>query len=135
MKLEVFTLCDAATECSGKLNVLGSFDHIWAREAPVTYSMCAVAAKIRFERVEEGAHRLRINFADEDGKLVVPNIETQVEVRIPPGENTAVANVILNLHQIKLPSYGEYALDLAIDGRQEGSIPLYVRERKEAVPI
>ena len=37
MRLEIFTLCDAATDSVGKLNILGSFDTLWAREAPVSH--------------------------------------------------------------------------------------------------
>src|SRR3954471_3148287 len=36
MQLEVFTLCDAATEHAGKLNIIGTFDSLRAFEAPVS---------------------------------------------------------------------------------------------------
>jgi hypothetical protein len=134
MKLEIFTLCDAATEVAGKLNILGSFDHIWTKETPVNYPLCAVAAKVRFWKVEEGNHRIRLNFADEDGKLVMPSIDASVAVRTGVDEPSATANLILHIQQLKLQNYGEYTMDLAIDGRQEGSVPLYVRELKDKTP-
>ncbi len=55
MKIEIFTLCDAATtDAAGKLNILGSFDRLNAVQAPITHPQCALAIKLRFERVEEG---------------------------------------------------------------------------------
>jgi hypothetical protein len=33
----------------------------------------------------------------------------------------------LQIQQLKLPNYGEYSIDLGIDGRHEASIPLFVR--------
>jgi hypothetical protein len=37
-------------------------------------------------------------------------------------------NMILNLQGLKFPGFGEYSIDLAIDGRHEASLPLYVRK-------
>lgn len=133
MKIEIFTLCDAATDSGGKLNILGSFDSIMAKETPVIHPMCAIALKIRMARIEEGVHRIRITFADADGKLVLPAIDGELGVHARPDDDTMTANMVLNMHQVKLESFGEYTIDLAIDGRQEGSIPLYVRRIKERV--
>jgi hypothetical protein len=133
MKLEIFALCDAATEGGGKLNILGSFDHIWASSEPITYPLCAVALKVRFSRIEEGNHRLKLTFADADGKLVMPSVDASVAIRFSSDEATVTGNIILNIQQIKLEKFGEYTLDVAIDGRQEGSIPLYVRQRTDHV--
>ena len=73
MEVEIFTLCDAATvDAAGKLNILGSFDRLNARETPVTHPQCALAIKLRFQRVEEGQKRIRITFLDPDGAAVMP---------------------------------------------------------------
>jgi hypothetical protein len=128
MKTEIFTLCDAATEQQGKLNLLGSFDHLHAREEPISHPGCALALKLRFTRIEEGNHKIKITFGDEDGNLVMPTLEAPVIVRVAPGENTVIAHLILNIQQLKLPKFGEYSIDLAVDGRAESALPLYVRK-------
>lgn len=128
MKVEVLTLCDAATDSHGKLNVLGSFDTILAPQAPVTHPAGSIAVRVRFDRIEEGPHAIRLSFADEDGKYVLPPMDGSVTVRFRPEDTTTVANLILNMQQVKLERFGEYSIDLSIDGRQEGSIPLYVRQ-------
>ena len=128
MKTEIFTLCDAATEQQGKLNLLGSFDHLHSRQEPVAHPGCALAIKLRFTKIEDGNHKIKITFGDDDGNLVMPTIETQISVLVAQNDSTATANLILNIQQLKLPRFGEYSIDLAIDGRHEGSIPLYVRQ-------
>jgi hypothetical protein len=127
MKVEIFTLCDAATtDAGGKLNILGSFDRLMAREAPIVHPQCALAIKLRFERIEEGAKRLRVAFVDSDGTPVMPSIDATTHVRFTAEDPTATASLVLNIQQLKLPRFGEYSIDLAVDERHEASIPLFV---------
>jgi hypothetical protein len=128
MKIEIFTLCDAATEDRGKLNLLGSFDHLMARQAPVVHPACALAVKMRFTKIEEGSHRIRVTFVDEDGKQILNALEVTVSVLVAPGESTSTSHIVLNIQQLNLPNFGEYSIDLAVDGREEGSLPLYVSQ-------
>ena len=131
MKTEIFTLCDAATDSQGKLNILGSFDTIFSKQVPATHPACSIAIKVRFEKIEEGNHKVKLTFADADGKLVMPGMDASVTVRFKPEDSTTTVNLVLNIQQIKLERFGEYTIDLAIDGRQEGSIPLHLREVQE----
>ncbi len=135
MKVEIFTLCDAATaDAGGKLNILGSFDRINANAIPVTHPLCALAIKMRFERLEEGPKRVRISFMDSDGQAVMPTLDANTQVMFPPDEHSVTACLVLQLQQLKLPNFGEYSIDLGIDGRHEASIPLFVRPPVGAPP-
>jgi hypothetical protein len=128
MKVEIFTLCDAATlDAAGKLNILGSFDRLNAREVPVVHPHCALAIKLRFERVEEDQKRLRIAFVDQDGAAIMQNLDVTTEVRFQGDDPSATVSVALNIQQLRLPRFDEYSIDLAVDGRQEASIPLFVK--------
>jgi hypothetical protein len=127
MKVEIFTLSDAATTyAAGKLNILGSFDRLNATQTPVMHPQCALAIKLRFERVEEGTKSIRIQFVDVDGKSVMPTLNTTSQVQFGPNDSTATASLVLVIQQLKLPKFGEYSIDLAVDGHHEGSIPLVV---------
>ncbi|MBK8575253.1 MAG: hypothetical protein IPN90_06080 [Elusimicrobia bacterium] len=128
MKIEVFALCDAATEGGGKLNLLGAFDVMSASSLPLIHPSCAVAIRIRFKRIESGAHRVKLDMVDEDGRHVVPAFETTVDIRPEEGVESAVANLLLNFQQLRFEKFGRYSIDLAIDGRQEGSLPVYIRQ-------
>jgi hypothetical protein len=126
MQLEIFTLCDAATEHAGKLNIIGTFDALRAIEAPIAHPQCAIAGRLRFEQIEEGNHRVSLTFADEDGNIVMPKFDSTLTVHFAPGLRTFTSHFVMVIQQIRLPKFGEYTIDLAVDGRQLGSIPLYV---------
>ena|ERR1700719_2649671 len=127
MRVEIFTLCDAATvDAGGKLNVLGSFDRLNAREAPVIHPQCALAIKLRFERVEEGQKRIRIAFVDSDGASVMPTLDATTNVQFHGTDPSSTTSLALGILQLKLPRFGEYSIDLAVDDRHEASIPLFV---------
>lgn len=127
MDVEAFLLCDAATDQQGKLNVLGAFDTVFAKKVPVVHPACAVAARIRFSKVEQGEHAVRICVIDQDGKEVVPKLDGKVSVRVGDEAGSAAINLVLNFQRLKLPDYGEYSIDLAIDGQQKASLPFFVR--------
>jgi hypothetical protein len=128
MNIEAFLLCDAATEQQGKLNVLGAFDNIYAKKVPTVHPACAIAARIRFDKIEEGNHSVRIQIIDQDGSNVCPKLEGNISVRTRPGHDSTVANLILNIQRLEFKQYGQYRVDLAIDNKIEGSLPFHVRE-------
>jgi len=127
MNIELFALCDAATESGGKLNMLGAFDSIVSPDMPHAHPSCAVALRIRFKRIESGSHRIQVDVVNADGRRVVPPFQTSVDVGPVEDQETVVANLILNFQQLRFDGYGRYSIDLAVDGRQEGSLPLYLR--------
>ena len=126
MKIEVFALCDAAVDYGGKLSLLGAFDGIFARETPVVHPQCAIALRLRVSRTEEGKHMLTLKFIDADGHSVMPNVNANFEVRIPPERESVAVNLVLNIHQLKFEHFDDYAVDLTIDGRPEATLPLVV---------
>ena len=134
MEVEVFVLCDAATDNMGKLNILGTFDTIGAREIPVIHPQCAVATRIRYDRIERGEHRLKLTVADADGQLIVRPLETVMRVAFPDHQPSHPYNMILNLQRMKFEKFGEFTIDLAVDGRQESSLPLFVTEQQGGNP-
>jgi len=127
MNIEAFLLCDCATNEHGKLNVLGAFDTICSSQMPATHPACTIAARIRFSKIEEGEHKIRINVIDEDGNSVGPELENSLSIRFSQNQDSSISNFILNIQGLKLEKFGEYRVDLALDGRQEASVPLFVK--------
>lgn len=130
MQIEIFALCDAATADFGKLNMLGVFDAIWGSQFPVVHPQCYIAIRVRFEKIEAGQHLVAINFIDMDGRSIIPQQQGVLTVNFPEGERTISANLIFGIQGLKLDRVGEYSIDLAIDGQQKSSLPLFVKERK-----
>jgi hypothetical protein len=135
MTIQLAVLCDAATDYSGKLNLLGTFDTIYAQQFPAAHPQCSVALRIAFTKMEEGKHELKMNFVDEDGQSIMPGVDIPVEVALPDDTTFVSRNIVLNIQQLKFETPGLYAIEIAIDGRHEASIPLSVKQiaRKEIV--
>lgn len=134
MNIEIFSLCDAATGDFGKLSMLGAFDSLWVHEFPAAHPHCAIALRLRFSAVEAGQHKCRVTIMDESGKHIVKPLEGQVSVNAPKDRSTIAINLILNLQGVTLPHEGEYSIDLAMDGRQEATLPLFVRHQEKPSP-
>ncbi len=127
MDIQIAVLCDAATDNNGKLNLLGTFDTIFTSQLPAIHPQCSIALRMTFNKVEEGHHKAKLNFVDEDGKSVMPPIEMPVDVQVPEETIFLSRNFIVNIQKLKFEKEGLYSIDIAVDGRQEGSIPLLVR--------
>lgn len=126
MDVEVFALCDAATDAGGKLNILGAFDRINARQFPLVHPHCAIALRVRFDRIEEGNHRVKISLIDADGNSVIPGIDGNIGIKFPGDVQSVCANMVLNMNSLKFERAGQYSIELALDGRHEKSLPVNV---------
>ena len=134
MTIQVAVLCDAATDYNSKLNLLGTFDTILAAQLPAQHPQCSVALRIAFDRAEEGAHRLSMNFVDEDGQPIMPAMNVPVEIVFPSDATFMSRNFVVNIQQLKFDKAGLYSIDLSMDGRPLSSIPLAVKMMEEKNP-
>jgi hypothetical protein len=125
VQLEILTFCDAAAEYGGRLNILGAADTIIAPDLPVKYPHCALVARMRAARIEEGDHTVRLMIIDADGGAIL-NVDGKLSIRFAGGMGGAV-NLIINAQNLEFKQAGEYAIELAVDGIQLGSSPLYIR--------
>jgi hypothetical protein len=132
MNVQIAVLCDAATDYAGKMNLLGTFDTIVARQLPAVHPQCTVALRIAFDRTEEGKHKVTMNFVDADGRSVMPSIDMPVEVEVPAESIFLSRNFIINIQQMKFDRPGHFAIGVVVDGRLETSIPLHVRLAEDA---
>jgi hypothetical protein len=133
MNVEAFLLCDCATDQQGKLNILGAFDIVYARKMPAVHPACTIAARLRYSRVEEGNHKIKINLIDADGNPAGPVLEREISLKVNENDNSGVRNIILNIQGLRLENFGDYRIDFAIDNRLEANLPLKVREVPEKV--
>jgi hypothetical protein len=127
MNIQVAVLCDAATDDNGKLNLLGAFDTIYAHQLPAIHPQCAIALRVTFTGVDEGIHKLRLNFVDADGQSIMPGIDVPVEVLLPGDQHFGTRNFIVNIQQLKFDTPGIFAIDVSLDGNVQSSIPLTIK--------
>jgi hypothetical protein len=127
MDIQIAVLCDAAMDSAGKLSLLGAFDTISAARMPAIHPQCAIALRLVFQKIEEGAHKLKLNFVNEDGRPVMPSIDMPVQVDLPEDATFASRNFIVNIQRLEFAAPGLYSADIALDGRHTASIPLLVK--------
>lgn len=125
MQLEILTFCDAAAEYGGRLNILGSTDTILVPDTPFRYPHCTLAMRLRASRIEQGEHAVRVMIIDADGTPIV-NVDGKLNVRFA-GAIGGALNLIINAQNLEFKEVGEYSIEVAVDGIQIGSTPLFVR--------
>jgi len=124
MKLELALIADAATvDGAGKLNILGVFDHIAAKEFPARHERMSLVLRFAAEGAEAGDHRVEVVVRDPEGEEMArmtgslglgPSVGG-VGVRIPQ---------VLHLDNFVFPVPGVYAVEVQIDGQVAGRLPL-----------
>lgn len=129
MNVEMFVLCDAATDHAGKLNLLGAYDTIVGAQLPVQCPTLVLATRIRFRPEEQGGKNCEIRIMDYDGRAVLPPISATMAVTVPETRDSAAVNLIVNINGIAFQRPGKYRIDLVVDARVAASLPVEVLVR------
>lgn len=127
MNIEVFSLCDAAADYSGKLSLLGTYDAIFASSFPAKVHALVYAIRIRLRRDEGGSHEIKINTIDYDGRHVLAPFVAMLNANLPEGHDSMAFNVIVTSGNVVFPRPGTHRADLLIDNQVLASIPLSIR--------
>jgi hypothetical protein len=126
MELDFGLLADAATvDGSGKLNVLGVFDRIQARDYPIRHGRISLVLRFSAGLSEAGGHQVEIRLRGPSGEEV---LRLDGRLDLSGGAREAEEGIkvphVLNLDGITFPEPGTYYFDIACDGNSLLSIPL-----------
>ncbi|HCN29049.1 MAG TPA: hypothetical protein DIT64_09905 [Verrucomicrobiales bacterium] len=125
MTVQLATLCDSASDYSGKLCILGAFDTLCAREFPVVHPHCALVVRLIFEPRDAGRHTFTIRCLDPSGQDCLPPFEPVVDVAFPSQFLPFVTrNIVLNLQRLRIEKQGVYRWNIETGGITLASIPL-----------
>src|SRR2546423_10172725 len=116
MDIQIAILCDAATDTNGKLSILGTFDTIYTSQLPAVHPQCSIALRMTFSKGEEGTHKVKLNFVDEDGKLVMPSIDIPIEVAVHGDPPFFFPHFILHIQQLQICKTGLYFHSISTGG-------------------
>jgi hypothetical protein len=134
MIVEIATLCEAATDQGGRLNLLGAFDRLEA-PLPLVLQQCAAVFRVRYQRSEAVAHTLSLSIESLSGAALVPPLVSRVDfMPFGPDADSAIVNMILNMHRLRIEKEGKYLLRLRIDQIEAALLPLYVRDTTPREP-
>jgi hypothetical protein len=128
MRIDLVTLCDAAVEVNGKLNILGTIDYFWTASLPYVHTKCALAVRLRWEGHEPvRKHRLAIQVVDSDGHSIATEFTRRFAPPSAPDDDVPqVRHLIVDLESLPFAAYGPYAVRVEIDGEELASLPFSV---------
>ena len=125
MKLTVLALADYVnTVEGGKLNILGIFDRITAKDFPTQHGQMSIVLRFLCEYDDSEEERtIRVHLEAPSGKKLV---ELTGNVRLPtmqPGQ-PATVNQVLQLAGVEFKQSGTYPIRVYVENELAGEIPL-----------
>lgn len=81
--------------------------------------------RFRVTHIEQGEHAVKLVILDMDGGTIM-DVNGKMNIKLAGGMSSAV-NLIINFNNLELKEAGEYAIEVAVDGIQMSSSPLFVR--------
>lgn len=134
MDVTLALLADAANrERSGKLNVLGVFDRIWAKRFPVVHPMMNLVLRFSAGPAEFGQEKeFDVALIGADGGKPIGQIKGRIKVPTPavPGRRATWIE-ILPLPNTPFTSEGDYQFAILIGGDTKAEIPLAIVQVQE----
>ena len=127
MKLLYALLCDNAfLSIDRKVNIIGVFETINAQKFPVTHPKFVIVGSITPSKKE---FKMSLNIIDKKTKLPVIGDIHEREVKLPEDKDQNF-NFIVEVINTNLAHPGEYTVEIKIDGKVVGDIPLRIVENK-----
>jgi len=121
-------LGDAVNRTSGKWNLIGNFNVIWARTLPTNHPEMGILVRLEADHREAGAHSLQLDFVDETGARLSGPDPVPFDLAEPPVAGFPLSfDIGLDIRNLEIPKAGNYDFVVRVDGVYLDSVPLYVR--------
>ncbi len=129
MKTRVAVLADCANvTADGKLNIMGVFNVINARQVPVTHSQMQLVLSLVPDPWEMNMTvPLEIQLVDSDGNVVF-GLKGQVKIGAAKGGEQATANYLLSLNNTVFEKFGSFEFKVLTNDEPFVTIPLTVQQ-------
>lgn len=127
MEARLLLLADYASleQGTGKLNIIGAFNRIFAQEFPAAHAMMYLVVRIGAELGEFNLERhLEVVLFDEDGQEKWRTPSLPFTIPTPPSGKTGEFNAVIGLQMMVFDKAGRYEFRVYVDHDQRGVIPL-----------
>jgi len=126
LRIEVFAVCEAALDQSGRLTVLGVFENINASQIPCVMPPITIALRLRFWPGEIQQHAVKFVVTNPDGRPITQMLEGSGFNPAGSHERSQACNVIAQIQNLAIDEAGEYRVDFYLNDRLEGRLPFCV---------
>ncbi len=134
LDVDLAVIADAANVSQeGKLNILGVFDTIWAREFPFRHSAMVFVLRFTADFTEKGSHAMEVRLMDADGAQLFKAEGPLAVAGGVPGRPIK-PHVVMGLSGVTFQKPGDYSFEVLLAGRHLRSVSLYVIEAPSQQP-
>jgi len=123
----------AIVDQSGKLSVLGIFQHIWVQQFPAMHPRLHLVLRLKGKRTEVGEHAVQIRLVDEQGNESLGGSGNVTFAEPAAGVTEIEAGAIL-VFDVPFPHAGVYQFEITIDGEQKAAVPVTVSQLPPPAP-
>ena len=123
----------ALVDQSGKLSVLGIFQHIWVQQFPAMHPRLHLVLRLKGKRTEVGEHDVQIRLLDEQGNEGLGGSGNVTFAEPPAGITEIEAGAIL-VFDVPFPHAGVYRFQITIDGEEKAAVPVTVSQLPPPAP-
>lgn len=129
MEITFAVLADYANVSrEGKLNIMGIFDRVFARQLPSRFPPMQLVVRLEAQPAElDREHAIRIQLADPDGAALFDINGTFTPRGGDPGQAVSVNHVVA-LADLPLQRTGVHTFGIWVDGNRKREVPLRVDE-------
>jgi len=111
----------------GKINVMGIFNKIFAREFPTRQPEMHLVVKLDASPAEyDTVRKLTIKLLDETGSQEIVNWSRDIHIPMGSGAERAEINQILRLRDVVFPTPGTYQFSVIVDKDEKETLPITV---------
>lgn len=126
LRVEMFTLCDGATEQEGRISLVGTYESIYAASFPCVLPHVTVVLRVRFWPQDGSLHAFRLILTSPDGKSLGVLLDAMASMQPFSDDRSTACNLIARLQNVEIAAPGEHTLDFYIDDKIEGRLPVSI---------
>ena len=128
MHLDFAVVADyALVDQSGKMSVLGIFQHIWVQQFPAMHPRLHLVLRLKGKRTEIGEHAVQIRLADDADTERLGGSGT-VNFAEPPAGVTEIEAAAVLVFDVPFPHAGQYRFEITVDGERKATVPITVSQ-------
>jgi len=133
LHIEIFAVCDGASEQGGRLSLIGTYDTIGSGSFPFVVPQMTVVLRLRFWPGEARRHNVRLEVTSPDGQRAGSPLEGEMNLHPTDDDLTGAYNIIAHLRDTPIEEPGEHVIDFRLDDQLQGRLPICVRRQAEKV--
>jgi len=115
MRVDFAFVCDYA-EAFGKINALGiGFDRILVPQIPHRHPHFSLVVQLRASTVEAGQKSIKVNVIDEDGKDIVPALDSRVTIPKPESGTESIGRFVIEFGNVEFRRYGVHSVRVSVE--------------------